>query len=81
MNNDGWVNGVNKKHQAIKPIINKHRSPALFNGSLYATTSERSGNPMWLQKECAANGATKCPKEYINTNINSQQSYNKEETQ
>lgn len=42
-------------------MTNKENNPALFKGSLNATTSERSGNPIWLQNECAVNGAAKCP--------------------
>ena len=61
-NQAGFVNGFSKKHHATSPNTKKQSIPSLFTGSLQSMTSLRSGKPMWLQNECAANGATKCPK-------------------
>lgn len=46
LNQLGSVIGVSKKHQDTKPITNTDNNFALFKGSSYETTSDRSGKPM-----------------------------------
>jgi len=56
----GFVNGVSNIHQATNPRTSTDIKNILW-GSLYVKISAKSGNPMWLQKAWAANGATKWP--------------------